>query len=605
MTDLEVPVLIVGGGGAGLSASMFLSHLNVPNLLISRRPETSKIPKAHMISQRSMEIFTELGVADTILEKGTPAENMKSVAWYAGVNGDHDGYGQRLGRLDTWGGGYTDADYVAGSPCRTVNLQQLHIEPILKNHAESYPFADIRFNHELTSLEQDDEGVTSEVVNRGTEERYRVRSRYLLGADGGRTVGDLVGLKMSGETNLMRMVSTHFTADLSPYLKDEDVILRWLINPEFGASIASGVLVPMGPTQWGTHSEEWVFHLQFPMDDPGAFDGEKVLERIRATLGIPDFDPPIHGTTRWVQEGMLADGFQAGRVFLLGDAAHRHPPMGALGLNSAIHDAHNLCWKLAAVLGGAANPDLLNTYEVERRPVDAANVKQALESAMNMFRIDAALGISPDKSSDENWAAIRPLWTDTPESPAKRHVVNKAIAAQSCEFRGHNTEFGYTYTSSAIIDDGSPAPEQLDANRLYLPSTRPGSPLPHAWVERQGRRLALGSLTADGHFLLIAGEHGDAWLEAAEKIAAETNLALRIARVTPLNAVLDTPVKFEYIDIQCAWQRKREISPSGAILVRPDRFVAFRSMGSVNDHQGALGAAFDQILRRTTNVASE
>ena len=128
------------------------------------------------------------------------------------------------------------------------------------------------------------------------------------------------------------------------------MLIRWLVNPDFGGSWASGVLVSMGPERWGTQSEEWVFHLQFAVDDPDADDADKVLARIRATLGIPDFAPEIHTISRWVMEGVLADEFRAGRVFLLGDAAHRHPPTCGLGLNSAVHDAYNLCWKLAAVL---------------------------------------------------------------------------------------------------------------------------------------------------------------------------------------------------------------------------------------------------------------
>ena len=588
MDELEVPVLIVGGGGAGLTASMLLSSMGVASLLVSRYAGTSILPKAHVLNQRTMEIFTELGVASEVLARSTPAENMQATAWYAGVNGPHDGYGRRLGRLEVWGGGYTDPDFIAASPCRTANLPQIRLEPVLKAHAERFPEADIRFHHELVGIEQDAEGVTATVLDRDTDERYRVRCAYLLGADGGRTVGDFVGIGMSGPTNLMRMVSTHMTADLSAYLDDSDVLIRWLVNPDFGGSWASGVLVAMGPERWGPDSEEWVFHLQYAVDDADALRPEKVLDRIRATLGIPDFSPTIHHISPWVMEGVLADEFRAGRVFLLGDAAHRHPPTGGLGLNSAVHDAYNLCWKIAAVLGGRAGDELLDTYGAERRPVDAANIDAACKAAMNHYTIDQALGLSPDKSPEDNWAEVRPLWEDLPASADKRHALNRAIGSQTIEFRHHNVEFGYTYRSSAAVDDGSPPYVPLDPVRLYEPSTKPGHPLPHAWVEREGERLALGTLVDGGHFVLIAGEEGQAWVDAAEKLAAEHGIPLRAARV----GVLDS----DYVDVRCSWLKHRGISPEGTVLVRPDRYIGFRSHGAVDDPRTTLADAFSRIL---------
>jgi len=588
MNEIQVPVLIVGGGGGGLTTSMLLSSMGVPSLLISRHAGTSVLPKAHVLNQRTMEIFTEVGVAPEIMSRSTPAENMKATAWYAGVAGPHDGYGRRLGRLEVWGGGYTDPDFVAASPCRTANLPQLRLEPLLKAHAESFPEAEIRFHHELLGLEQDPDGVTATVLDRDTDEQYRVRCSYLVGADGGRTVGELLGIGMSGPTDIMRMVSTHLSADLSSYLADPDVLIRWLVNPDFGGSWASGVLVAMGPDHWGPDSEEWVFHLQFAVDDADALDPEKVLARIRATLGIPDFDPTIHHISQWIMEGVLADEFRAGRVFLLGDAAHRHPPTGGLGLNSAVHDAYNLAWKLAAVLAGRAADTLLDTYGAECRPADEANVDAAVKAALNHYTIDQALKLSPDKSAEENWAEVRPLWANLPHSAERRHALNRAIGSQTIEFRHHNVEFGYTYQSTAVVDDGSAPYVPLDAVRLYEPSTRPGHPLPHAWVERQGDRIPLGSLVEGGYFVLIAGEQGQAWVEAAEKLAAEKGIPLRAGRV----GVLDS----DYVDVRCAWLKNRGISSTGAVLVRPDRYIGFRSLGAADDPLAALTAAFGQIL---------
>jgi 2,4-dichlorophenol 6-monooxygenase len=274
----------------------------------------------------------------------------------------------------------------------------------------------------------------------------------------------------------------------------------------------------------------------------------------------------------------------------VGDAAHRHPPTGGLGLNSAVHDAYNLCWKIVAVLKGYGGDALLDTYEPERKPVDGNNVKNAVDNAMNHFTIDEALSLSPAKSAEENWAELRSLWEDLPDSQEKRHALNMAVGSQTMEFRHHNVEFGYTYKSAAIIDDGSAPYEPLDPVRLYEPSTKPGHPLPHAWVEREGERIALGTLVHDGHFLLIAGEDGHDWIEAAEQLAAERGLPLRAARVGVLGS--------DYVDVRCSWLKQRAISRGGAVLVRPDRYIAFRSIDVVADPLAALGAVMGRLLAK-------
>jgi 2,4-dichlorophenol 6-monooxygenase len=205
--------------------------------------------------------------------------------------------------------------------------------------------------------------------------------------------------------------------------------------------------------------------------------------------------------------------------------------------------------------------------------------------------VAAALGVSPDNSVEENWAALRPLWEDLPSSVERRHEFSKWLGLQSAGFRAHNIEFGYTYDSAAIIDDGTPAPVPVDKVRLYSPSTRPGHPLPHAWVERAGERVPLRSLIHDGHFALIAGEDGQAWVDAAAKIGEQLRIPLRTARVG-LGDV-------DLIDVRMAWLKQRSISPTGAVLVRPDGYIAFRSIAAADDAVAVLSSAFSQILNFT------
>ncbi|MGV9870489.1 FAD-dependent monooxygenase [Rhodococcus koreensis] len=588
MSVIEVPVLIVGGGGAGLTASMTLSTLGVESLLVSALPTTSKLPKAHVLNQRAMEILTEAGVAPEIYKRSTPAENMRATGWYAGLAGKHEDYGKRLGVLEVWGGGYTDPDYVAASPRRTCNLPQIRLEPVLRDHAEKLNPGNVRFNHELLDLVQDDGGVTATIRDKDADSEYTVRAQYVIAADGGRTVGKKVGVTLDGPRDIMKLVSVHMTTDLSQWATDDDVLIRWLVNPDFGGSW-SGVLVPMGPDHWGPASEEWVFHMQYANDDPDAMRQEKVLERMFATLGLPPDHPvEVHKISPWVMEGVIADKFRVGRVFIAGDAAHRHPPTGGLGLTSAMADVYNLCWKLAAVLAGRAGDALLDTYEAERKPVDQNNIDNAIANAMNHNTIDQALNLSPEYTPEQNWAELAPLWHDGPLSTAKRQAVNRAVASQTIEFHHHNTEFGYRYDSTAVVPDGSPAYVPLDEVRLYEPSTQPGAPLPHAYVEREGERFPLGTLVHGGKFLVLAGVGGGAWVEAANKIAAENDLPLVAATVGILDADL--------VDVRFSFLKNREISDDGALLVRPDRYVAFRSMGAVDDPEATLRDALNTVL---------
>ena len=588
--DIDVPVLIVGGGGAGLTASMLLSNLGVRSLLVSRYAETSRIPKAHVLNQRTMEIFTDIGVAPAIVARATPQENWKGFGWYTGLGGENsdDKRAHRIAFAEAWGGGYSDPDYIAASACPSANLPLIRLEPILKEYAEQSPYATIRFYHELTDLVQDADGVTATVLDRATGETYRVRSQYVFGADGGRTVGDLVRIKMGGAQKIRKMLMVHMSADLSEYFDDPEVAFRWVFNPEHPQHLHFAiVLVAMGPDRWGHLSEEWSVTMACEPQDAEPTD-MAIVKWMREALGISDFTPKIHHKAEWWMDTVLADEFQSGRVFLLGDAAHRHPPTGGLGLNGAIHDAYNLCWKVAAVLAGRARVELLDTYHTERRPAIVANIATAVRAAQNLEKMPAALGVSADKSVEENKEALRLFWEDLPGSVERRQAFSEYLGTRTLEYRQHNTDFGYTYDSVAIVSDGTPAPVPLDSVRLYEPSTRPGHPLPHAWVLRAGERVPLRSLIHGGNFALIAGEDGRPWVDAAEKLSAERGI--------PLHAVRVGVDKGDLVDVRLAWLKNRKISPAGAVLVRPDGFIAFRSIDAVDDPYATLAAAFAQIL---------
>ncbi len=586
--DEEVPVLIVGGGGAGLTASMLLARQGVEHLLVSAAPRTSDLPKAHVLNQRAMEVLDDVGVAGAIARHGTPAGQMAATAYYAGFAGPSPDYGRRLARLEAWGAGGEDENWRAASPWGQQNLPQIRLEPLLKARAEELSPGRIRFGHELTSLEQDDDGVLATLRDNAAGRRYAVRCRYLLGADGGRRVPGLAGIQYEGLGVITQTSTLHVSADFSGWARDPDVLIRWIFSPQAGVLV---VMVPMGPERWGPQSEEWVIHLNYPAGDPRAQSDAQVEADARRALGVPDAPWKIHKITRWSVDAVLASAFRAGRVFLLGDAAHRHPPTGGLGLTSAIHDAQNLCWKLSLVLAGHASPALLDTYEAERRPVDERNCQRSLENAVNHFATGAALGISPENSAEQNMEQLRRMWSGRPGDAAHRSGVLRAMRAQSMEFSELNVEYGYSYQSAAVVPDGSAVPAPADDVRVYQPSTRPGSPLPHAWIDDEdGNRRPIRDLVAPGRFLLIAGEDGRAWCEAARRLAARAGIPLDAARIGHLDGDLYDP--------RCAWLRHRGIGADGAVLVRPDRFIAWRSLAGAGEPEATLAGALSQVLAR-------
>lgn len=588
MTHIETQVLIVGGGGAGLTASMLLSKLGVKSLLVSALPSTSILPKAHVLNQRAMEILTDVGVADRIYAVGTPLDNMRSTAWYAGFAGDQPNAGRMIGKMDCWGAGGRDPNWVAASALLSTNLPQIRLEPLLKQRAEELAPEGIRFGNELIDFEQAADHVLARVRDIASGETYTVRATYMLACDGGRTVGPKLGIELEGMRDLAKEVSIYMTADLSRWARDPDVLIRWIWLPE---TAALSVLVPMGPKHWGPQSEEWVFHLNYPHEDPRALDDSRVEADMRAALGIGDHPVTIHKISRWTLEGVLANSFRKGRVFMVGDAAHRHPPTGGLGLNSAIHDAHNVCWKIAAVLNGQAGDALLDTYEPERRSATGRNVQRSVENAMNQLASGLSLGMVREGDPKANWASVNRLWQDTEEGRAFRRTSLKLLSTQSMEFNEHNVEAGFRYDSAAVVPDGTAPTPTPDDIRIYVPDTRPGSPLPHAFLEdADGKRLALMDLFQPGRFLLIAGEEGQAWCDVARQVAKQFDV--------PIDAVRIGHADGDYRDPRSTWARYRQFSTQGAILVRPDRFVAWRSMGASTTGLQELGAAVRQVLGR-------
>lgn len=586
--DVEIPVLIVGGGGCGLTTSIVLSDLGIEHLLIERHASTSNLPKAHYLNQRTMEVFRQHGLADAVYAVGTPMENMCQVRWRTTLGGDAPLDAKTFYTMDAFGGGDVASAYARDSACLSSNYPQLRLEPLLRKSAEERGVGTIRFGHELTTLAQDTDGVTATVTDLEHDRAYTVRARYIVGADGGKTVGPLLGIAMRGITGLGRIVTSHISADLAAWW-DDRTLITWFINPDRSGTFGSGAMVPMGPT-WGPQSEEWVVHFNFAPNDPEQFDEQTVVPHLRDLLKLPDLDLVVHKVSNWSLEAVLAERYQVGRILLAGDAAHRHPPTTGLGLNTAIQDAHNIAWKLAAVIKGQAGPGLIDTYEAERQAIGMRNVDWAMFTAMNHQVLDAGMGFSPTQSPAARRAAFEAFFADTPMGETRRARAAEVFMTQRTEFQAHDLEIGFAYASGALVADGSAPPEVDPLGGTYRPTTRPGHRLPHAWIERGGERISTHDLAGNGGaFVLITGDDGDRWRAAAASVAKQ-------AGVTLVDAAIGA--ELTYRDPDGSWQRVREIGEGGAILVRPDNHVAWRSPGASSQAAAELDSAFAQLMYR-------
>lgn len=596
---INVDVLVVGAGGCGLNLSIFLADLGVDFLTVERSTRLANLPKAHYLNQRTMEILRQHGVADDIYAMGTPPENMSRAIWLTTLGGDGPHDRKVIHEMDGIGGSGDSqrAIYERDSACRSANLPLIRSEPIFRRHADARAPGRLRFGSELLDFHQDDDGVTATIREVASGEQSTVRAKYLIAADGGRTIGKELGNRMVGPSGLAKNVTVHFTADLSEVLLDDRVMLHFFIHPTRRGPLASGALVPAGgdDAKWGRHSKEWIFHFMVAPDDPAKFDEAVASQQIRELLKLPDLAMQIHKISHWMIEAVLAERYQFGRVLLAGDAAHRHPPASGLGLNTGIQDAHNLAWKLALVTRGQASAALLDSYEAERRPIGSFNVAWALSSywnhllsAASIFAIHPANVYEAVGQPDED-NEISGLFADTPDGRMRRARVAEVFNTHRVEMYDHDVELGFVYEQGARVPDGTPAPARDPWGTVYVPTTRPGHRLPHAWLERDGQRISTHDLLDDkASFVLIANARGAAWIEAARQLAVELKLPLLAVRIAPDGGALDAERR---------WQALSEVDDTGALLVRPDAIVAWRAKRDVADPHHELKRALLQILR--------
>ncbi|MFD5444959.1 FAD-dependent oxidoreductase [Streptomyces tendae] len=612
----RVPVLVVGGSLVGLSTSVFLGRLGVRHTLVERHAGTSIHPRGRGNNVRTMEIFRVAGTEPDIRRAAATLADNHGILQTPTLVGDA---GEWLFKQIDPGGGLARF-----SPSSWCLCSQNDLEPELLTHAVNLG-GDLRFGTELLSFETDTEGVTAIVKSRETGEHTTIRADYLVAADGPRSpVREQLGIGQSGPGDLFHNVSVTFRSRrLADVVGDRRFIVCYLTEEN-----ADGALLPVD------NRENWVFHAPWHPEQGETvedFTDERCAAHIRRAIGDPDLDVEITGRAPWHAAQRVARSYRSGRVLLAGDSAHEMSPTGAFGSNTGIQDAHNLAWKLAAVLEGWAGEGLLDTYDMERRPVAEATSARAAHRSVE----HSHPGFAPPPVMGGGGPGGAPGGPSGPGRPAAGGPgglggPGGASGAASGGVRGLegpggpggapggpggapggggpggapgrgpgggpqrgilNVALGYRYPRGAVVgaDPATPVvPEGLDLTGA------PGSRAPHLWVRRGEERLSTLDLYEDSLVLLSDAAQPTGWHEAAAEVAAEMRVPLKPYRVggTPgADLVPD--------DEETDWARAHGVTRGGAVLVRPDGFVAWRSPGPAPDPASMLRQVVGSVLART------
>jgi 2-polyprenyl-6-methoxyphenol hydroxylase-like FAD-dependent oxidoreductase len=538
MTKIKhVPVLIVGAGAAGLATSALLAKHGVSSLLVEKRREVFIYPKARNLSFRSLEILRRVGLEDQV---------------HAVANGVSDGFVRpTLNSADEERAAFDVsaifAPFVGLSPEPPAQYcPQSRLEPMLLAETRRRG-SEVRYGTELSSFEQDDTGVTVVVRQQDSEQTETVRADYLVAADGVHSpIRDSLGVTTSGYGAVpIFVVFIYFRAPwrkFVPDLGDGDVVQVKNADVDGLFLVVEGDL-GMFITTYFPHKGETAEQ----------FTPQRCAELLNNAIG-EQIDVEIVDVAAWQPYERVADQFQCGRIFFVGDAAHTMPPFKAGGANTAIQSADNLAWKLTAILNGVAGPELLSTYHTERHPVGRFNARQSLTGpSLAMLRLD------------DN----RPLLPPDEEAPMFPLLI------------------GYQYRSAAVVTD-EPAPTDPDAVSLVEElRAQPGTRVPHVWVRRDGDRVSTLDLVGPG-FTLLTGADGARWSDAA----------------AATSAALDVPIDVhgiggDRVDPEGAWAAITGLKPDGAVLVRPDDFVGWRADELPADPEAELRQVLSEILARS------
>ena len=475
------------------------------------------------------------------------------------------------------------------------------MEPILVKHATHTGFQ-VRFSTDLIKVERTSSGTVCTVKDGTTQTTYQIRTRFLFGADGGRSfVARSLNFNFLTEPSSGVACNILLNADLTHLMHERHAQLHWVMKPDgitrFGTAPVLRMIRPW--TQWLI-----VAFSPGVTEDPFRDltpQSPELVDFVKEVIGDDSVEVEVIRLDPWVVRESVAERFSSEQdVFLLGDAAHRHPPAFGLGSNTCIQDAYNLAWKAAYVAKGLAGPALLDSYSDERQPVGADLVRESNEEMAAHGAVWEALGMFAG-SPEEGRRQINQLSKATEEGAARRLRLHNALERKRREGESLGICMNQTYDSNAVYldDEAEPSPS-VQGNRFksILVTSYPGNRLPHAWVDKSTRRKLMSTqdLAGRGSFCLLTGVGGDAWMLAARKVSKAMGIPI---------ATYGIGFGLDYQDVYREWQERREIDEAGCILVRPDRFVAWRSMKMIPDCEGKLLQVLRHVLSRDeTTVVS-
>jgi 2,4-dichlorophenol 6-monooxygenase len=559
MTRIDVPFLIVGAGPVGMIEAILLANLGRRCLVVERRAGVQTAPAAHVVNARTFEICRQAGLDMRAIEATCkdPAD-AGHVRFVTRLAGDEIG---NL-RFERQGD-----ECLRFTPTPLRNLSQHRFEPLLGEVVAKLPEVDLRYRWEWERSEQDDEGVTSVVRNLDSGETTEVRSRYVIAADGaGSRIRRSLGIEMQGPPRIQSFLMIHFGADLREIVRDRPGVLHFVMDPEAGGAFIAHDI-----------DREWVYMHEFRPDTESEedYDDQRCRELVLRAIGREIPVEILHRST-WHMSSQVAETMGVGRIQLVGDAAHRFPPTGGLGLNSGFQDAHNLAWKLCAIEDGWAPSALLDSYARERLPVARENTRQSLSNALKMGLLPKALGTDAEPTSARLAASLA--------DPERRSAVAAAVEAQAEHFDMLGLQLGYIYADGALVPEGAPPP--LASIREYVPTAHPGARLPHVWLADGGaRRSSLDLIPYAGLTLVSFGEH-DRWADAIAKLA---DVPLGQVRIGSDVQVPDA-----------SWRTTCGVEATGALLVRPDQHVAWRARSLPDDPAARLRDALTRALEASS-----
>ncbi|EHY56974.1 hypothetical protein HRR86_001521 [Exophiala dermatitidis] len=587
---IETPLLIVGAGPAGASLACFLSHppYSMTGILISAASTTSQTPRAHITNAAAFECLRDIGLEQTCLEQATEGDCMVHTRWC------HDMTGEEYARIYSWGNDpKRRAEYEGASPCHHVDLPQTVFEPILVQRAAAQGW-DVRFRTSIVDFKKETDGkILSRVRDGLTQTEYLIRSNYLFGCDGARSlILKQLNIPLQKKPGQGLALNVLVKVDLSDYVEARKGNLHWVFQPEreYPDFAWSGLIRMVKP--W----HEWMFIL-FPK--PGAEwkepTHEQWAQRCKEIVGRDDLPLEILDISKWYINEIIAEYYSDGNIFCLGDAVHRHPPFNGLGSNTCVQDAFNLAWKIKYVSQGLAAPSLLETFSKERQPVGHSVITRANQGIRDHVPVWQAMGLM-EETVEQRMEIFNSLKSATPEARERRRRVNAAIEATSHEFHGLGVEMNQRYESNAIyvedeIKAGRTKPEWPEDPILHhRVSTYPGHRLPHAWLNKTmpvKNHTSTIDLAGHGRFCLIMGIGGERWRDAAQKVGQELGVEIKAESIGWGQ---------QWVDVYRDWERRREVEEDGCVLVRPDRFVGWRSMALSDNCEEKLRTVMKSIL---------